>query len=134
MINNSFIRDLCGLSTAELPDEVITNLYIIPKVVVAAKEIFGTLETIDELDPTKIALDQLDYMGYKAITLLKTYIMVSVPQTIKDNYNSFTRFDNLDQLFEFAESKVLAFEGFESGEEANIFWIVTPSTDPVTEG
>ena len=134
MINNSFIRDLCGLSTAELPDEVITNLYIIPKVVVAAKEIFGTLETIDELDPTKTALDQLDYMGYKAITLLKSYIMVSVPQTIKDNYNSFTRFDNLDELFNFAESKVLAFEGFESGEESSILWIVTPSTDPVTEG
>ena len=134
MINASFIRDLCGLSTAELPDEVITNLYIIPKVVVAAKELFGTLETIDELEPTKTALDQLDYMGYKAITLLKSYIMVSVPQTIKDNYNSFTRFDNLDDLFNFAESKVLAFEGFESGEEASVFLIVTPSTDPVTEG
>lgn len=134
MINASFIRDLCGLSTAELPDEVITNLYIIPKVVVAAKELFGTLETIDELDPTKTALDQLDYMGYKAITLLKTYIMVSVPQTIKDNYNSFTRFDNLDQLFEFAESKVAIAEGFETGIEGNILQVVSPSIDPVTEG
>ena len=134
MINASFIRDLCGLSTAELPDEVITNLYIIPKVVVAAKELFGTLETIDELDPTKTALAQLDYMGYKAITLLKTYIMVSVPQTIKDNYNSFTRFDNLDQLFEFAESKVAIAEGFETGIEGNILQVVSPSIDPVTEG
>ena len=134
MINASFIRDLCGLSTAELPDEVIANLYIIPKVVVAAKELFGTLETIDEVYPTKTALDQLDYMGYKAVTLLKTYIMVSVPQTIKDNYNSFTRFDNLDQLFEFAESKVALAEGVETGIEGNIFQVVSPSTDPVTEG
>ena len=134
MITSSFIRDLCGLSTAELPDEVITNLYIIPKVVLAAKDVFGTLETLDETNPTKSALEQLDYMGYKAITLLKTYIIVSVPQSIKDNYNSFTRFDNLDELFNFAESKVLAFEGFKSGEEASIFWIVTPSTDPVTKG
>ena len=134
MITSSFIRDLCGLSTAELPDEVITNLYIIPKVVLAAKDVFGTLETLDETNPTKSALEQLDYMGYKAITLLKTYIIVSVPQSIKDNYNSFTRFDNLDELFNFAESKVLVFEGFESGEEASVFLIVTPSTDPVTEG
>ena len=134
MITASFIRDLCGLSTAELPDEVIANLYIIPKVVVAAKELFGTLETIDEVYPTKTALDQLDYMGYKAITLLKTYIMVSVPQTIKDNYNSFTRFDNIDQLFELADSKVAIAEGIETGLEGNIFQVVSPSTDPVTEG
>ena len=134
MISAAYIRDLCGLSTAELPDTVIENLFIIPKVVLAAKELFGTLETIDELDPTKTALDQLDYMGYKAITLLKSYIMVSVPQTIKDNYNSFTRFDNLDQLFEFAESKVAIAEGFETGLEGNIFQVVSPSTDPITEG
>lgn len=134
MISAAYIRDLCGLSTAELPDTVIENLFIIPKVVLAAESLFTTLEPLNLETPTQTALDQLDYMGYKAITLLKSYIMVSVPQTIKDNYNSFTRFDNLDELFNFAESKVLAFEGFESGEEASIFWIVTPSTDPVTKG
>ena len=134
MITASFIRDLCGLSTAELPDEVITNLYIIPKVVVAAKDVFGTIETLDETNPTKSALEQLDYMGYKAITLLKTYIIVSVPQSIKDNYNSFTRFDNIDQLFELADSKVAIAEGIETGIESNIFQVVSPNTDPVTEG
>ena len=134
MISSAYIRDLCGLSTAELPDTVIENLFIVPKVILAANEVFTTLEPLNLETPTKAALDQLDYMGYKAITLLKSYIMVSVPQTIKDNYNSFTRFDNLEELFSFAESKVLAFEGFESGEESSIFWVVTPSTDPITEG
>ena len=134
MISAAYIRDLCGLSTAELPDTVIENLFIIPKVVLAAESLFTTLEPLNLETPTQTALDQLDYMGYKAITLLKTYIIVSVPQAIKDNYNSFTRFDNLDQLFEFAESKVAIAEGFETGLEGNIFQVVSPSTDPVTEG
>lgn len=131
-ITRDYVRDLCGLSTAELPDSVLDNLLILPKAVMAGKSLFTTLVDLDIENPTQEALDQIEYMGYKAITFLESYILVSVPQTIKDNYNSFTRFDTIEQMLEYAKGKVLSFEGFES--DSSVFLIVSPATDPVTKG
>ena len=132
MITSDYIRDLCGLSSAELPSQVIDNLLIIPKVKLAAEVLFTSLEEFNPAEPTQTAIDQLDYMGYKAITLLKSYILTSVPQTIKDNYNSFTRFDTIKDMLELAESKVATFEGYTSSD--SILLVVRPATDPVADG
>jgi len=119
-----FIRSLSGLSAAELPDTVISTLRVVEITETAASNYSELSE-----------LDSLYYQGYKAITILSTYILGSVPETIRDNFNQFSRFDNIETMLDLARAKVAEVE---AGEELDteysydLFSIASPDTDPVT--
>lgn len=135
MLTNDYIRGLCGLSAAELPDKLLDDTKIIPKVMLSRAIYFNPIVDLDEHNPTQEAFNQLDYMGYKAISMLKNAIQYSVPQKIKDNFNEFTRFSTISELFDFADSYVAKVEATEDATavDAELFTLVTPATDPVTE-
>ena len=115
-----FIRALSGLSAAELPDKVIEDL----KVIDIAND---SASNYPELSET----DELYYKGYKALTLLGPSLLLSVAKTIKDNFNIFSRFDNLADLLALASSKVAAVEDPEGYASYSLFEVVVPLIDPV---
>lgn len=135
MLTNDYIRGLCGLSPAELPNSILDDTKIIPKVTLLRAQYFETVVDLDDNAPTQEAFNQLDYMGYKAISLLKNAIQYSVPQKIKDNFNEFTRFSTMTELFQFADAYVAEVEDSlnTSGLDAELFTVVSPDVDPVTE-
>jgi len=81
-MTNDYIRSLCGLTAAELSDELLDNSKIILKVKLLRQQYFATVVELDDNNPTKEAVTQLDYMGYKAITLLSNSIAMSIPKSI----------------------------------------------------
>ena len=116
----------------ELPDSILDDTKIIQKVELLRATVFDTIVDLNDEQPTQEAFDQLDYMGYKAISLLKNAIQYSVPQKIKDNFNEFTRFATITDLFDYAEAYVANVEN-KTIEDAELFTLVTPDKDPVTE-
>lgn len=123
-ITHSFIRSLSGLSTAELPDSVIDDL-----------ELISYTETwLSAYDTTSMPVTvQNYYMGYKAITLMDSYITAAVPQKIKDNFNEITRFDTLKAMIQQAYDKVAELETPTNLATAlSRFDVVVPNIDPVT--
>ena len=132
MLTNDYIRGLCGLTVAELPDSILDDTKIKQKVELLREVVFDTIVNLNDEQPTKEAFDQLDYMGYKAIALLKNAIQYSVPQKIKDNFNEFTRFGTMTELFDYAEAYVANVEN-KTIEDAELFTLVTPDKDPVIE-
>jgi len=132
VLDNNYIRGLCGLSPAELPDSILSDTKIIQKVKLLRAKHFDTIVDLNDEQPTQEAFDQLDYMGYKAISLLREAILYSVPQKIKDNFNEFTRFGTVTGLFDFADAFVAKVENNLTA-DSEAFTIVSPDKDPVTE-
>ena len=116
-----FIRSLSGLSAAELPDTVIETLRIVEITTTAASNYPDLSET-----------DSLYYQGYKAITILSSYILVSLPEVIRDNFNQFSRFDNVETLLALAYGKVAEVEMTGGDYEYDLMTITSPDIDPVT--
>ena len=114
-----FIRSLSGLSVAELSDKVIETLQVITVAEEAALEY-----------PTLSDSQSLYYQGYKAITILGPSLLLSLAERVKDNFNEFTRYDNLDKLLELASAKVAEVED-SGGSNYNLFSVVVPAIDPV---
>jgi hypothetical protein len=116
-----FIRALSGLSPAELSTETIDTLQVI-----SMAEAASANYTFDS-DAAK-----LHYEGYKAITLLGPSLLLSVPETVKDNFNSFSRFEYVKDLLDEAAMKVASVEG--AGIYAgDLLSVVPPEVDPVTQ-
>jgi len=118
-ITADFIRALIGLSAAELSDETINTLNVLN--IVADEALNYPLLTPDQSNY---------YQGYKAITILGPSLNLSLAEKIKDNFNEFSRFDNLQDLLSLAAAKVAEVENSQA--TVSIFDIVSPSTDPVT--
>ena len=118
-----FIRSLSGLSAAELPDTVITTLRIVE-----------ITETSASNYPDLSDLESLYYQGYKAITILSSYILGSLPETIRDNFNQFSRFDNAEAMIGLAHAKVAEVEAggeLDSEYAYDLMTVVAPDIDPV---
>ena len=120
-LTSDFIRALAGLSQAELPDEVIEVLEVIP---IAEKAALNYSTLSDH--------EALYYKGYKALTLLGHSLILSVAQTVKDNFNQFTRFANAQEILSIAAAEVAKIEDPEGFSEYSIFEVVIPTKDPVT--
>lgn len=114
-----FIRSLAGLSAAELPDAIIDALHVIELAESAALDY-----------PLLSELDSLYYKGYKALVTIGPSLLLSLPQTIKDNFNQFSRFNNLKEFLDFAAAKVALYEGY-SSDELTLMDRVVPYVDPV---
>jgi len=128
------IRALSGLSSAELPDTLIDDSLVLDRVEVDREIYFTTV--IDIADATtsteKVeAMEQHDYRVWKAITYLAQSIRTSIPETIKDNFNQFTRFDTFERMLDFAHSYVSQVENPTSTVES-LLYIASQETDPVT--
>ena len=121
-LSAEFIRALSGLSAAELSDDTIDTL----QVILIAEE-----SALNYPDLTE--MEDLYYKGYKAITLLGPSLLLSIAQTIKDNFNQFTRFDTVQELIGWAAAKVAEVEDPEGFDNYNLFEVVVPLTDPVTQ-
>jgi hypothetical protein len=115
-----FIRGLCGLSAAELPDTTIDSLHVIEIAEAAELE-----------HPDLSEHEGLYYKGWKAITLLAPSFYLLVPEKIKDNFNEFSRFDNIQDLLDYAFAAVAAVENPQSG-PIDQMHIAPPEQDPVT--
>jgi len=134
-MTNDYIRSLCGLTEAELSDDILDNSKIIPKVKLLRQRFFETVVELDEDNPTTEAFTQLDYMAYKAISLLRRAILIAMPKTMKDNFNSFTRFDSIEGLFEHADNFVAQIENPDTGTaDYELLTVVPAAVDPVTQG
>jgi len=114
-----FIRSLSGLSAAELPNSVIDSLYVLEIVEAAALNY-----------PLLSEYDNLYYKGYKALTIIGPSLLLSLPAVIRDNFNQFSRFDNLKDLLEYADAKVAIYEGYNSDSLTLIDRLI-PNIDPV---
>ena len=123
-ITHSFIRSLSGLSEAELPDSVIDDLSLIN----------FTEDWILMYDVSTYPATVIQYFkGYKAITMLEAYILMAVPQKIKDNFNEISRFDNTQAMLKKAWEKVWELENpADLVNGVSRFDIVKPNIDPVT--
>ncbi len=115
-----FIRALAGLSIAELSDTTVETLRVID----IAEESAANYPELSEME-------NLYYKGYKAITLLAPSLMLSLAETMKDNFNQFTRFDTLPELMSYAAAKVAEVEDPEGYNNYNLFEVVVPNIDPV---
>ena len=60
-------------------------------------------------------------------------LRTSIPETIKDNFNQFTRFGTFEKMLDFAESFVIQVETG-TGTVESLLSVVNPDTDPVTQG
>lgn len=116
-----FIRALSGLSAAELSNATIETLRVIE-----------IAEASAENYPELTEMENLYYKGYKAITLLGPSLYLSIAETVKDNFNQFTRFDNLPELIGYAASKVSEVEDPDGYDEYSLFEVVVPNIDPIT--
>ena len=130
------IRALAGLFAAELPDSLIAASLVLDKVELHRKVTYEVIIDIDEAttDDERIeAYSQHDYRCWKAIELLTPSILTSIPETLKDNFNQFTRFGSFQKMLEFAASFVETVEEA-GGDVESLLSIVSPDTDPVTGG
>lgn len=116
-----FIRSLSGLSVAELSDETVNSLRVIPIAEASATNYPDLTEN-----------ENLYYKGYKALTILGPSLLLSLSKTIRDNFNEFTRFDMLKEFLDIAKAKVAEVEDAEAL-LINLLDIVPPGTDPVTQ-
>lgn len=117
-----FIRALSGLSAAELPDSVIEVLQVIE----IAEDSASNYTELTEME-------NLYYKGFKAITLLGPSLLLSIAQTIKDNFNQFTRFETLPELLNYAAAKVAEVEDPDANAKYSLFEVVVPTIDPVKQ-
>ena len=117
-----FIRALSGLSAAELSDTTIEELHIVE----IAEESASNYPDLSEME-------NLYYKGFKAITLLGPSLLLSLAQTMKDNFNQFTRFDTLPDLLFWAAAKVSEVEDPEGYASYSLFEVVVPNIDPVKQ-
>jgi len=115
-----FIRALSGLSAAELPDSTIEVLQVI-EIAEASADNYSDLTE----------MENLYYKGFKAITLLGPSLLLSIAQTIKDNFNQFTRFDTVQELLAWAAAKVAEVEDPDGYDQYSLFEVVVPNIDPV---
>lgn len=116
-----FIRALSGLSPAELPDDTVDALQVIP----IAEDSAANYPDLTEME-------SLYYKGFKAITLLSPSLLLSIAETVKDNFNQFSRFNTLQELISIAASKVAAVEDPDGYSAYNLFEVVVPGSDPIT--
>ena len=131
------IRALSGLSAAELPSEVIAASLVLDRIELDRDQYFVTPIDINEATTAEEKIEafkQHDYRVWKAITYLEQYIRASVPKTITDNFNSFTRFNDLESLIGYAKAFTATVEQGSDLPIESIFFVVSPETDPVTEG
>lgn len=119
-VTADFIRALAGLSEAELSTATIDTLQVITIAADAADSY-----------PDLTANESMYYQGYKAITLLGPSLLLAIPETIRDNFNSFTRFDNIQMLLDVANAKVAEVES-PSTDIISLLDVVPPNIDPVT--
>lgn len=118
-LTTDFIRALSGLSVAELSDETINTLQVIPIAEDAALQY-----------PNLTEMEALYYKGYKAVTLLGPSLLISLPEKIKDNFNEFSRFDKLVDFLDYAAGKVDEVEN-PALYSKTLLEVVVPYIDPV---
>jgi len=116
-----FIRALSGLSAAELSDSTIDVLHIVDIAEASATNY-----------PDLTEMENLYYKGYKAITVLGPSLLLSLAETMKDNFNQFSRFDTLPELLSYAASKVAEVEDPDGYSDYSLFEVVIPNLDPVS--
>lgn len=129
------IRALSGLSSAELPDSLIAASLVLDRVELDRETYFTTTIDIDDattLEDKSEAMVQHDYRVWKAIDYLAPGIRTSIPETIKDNFNQFTRFGTFEKMLDFAASYVTQTEKG-VGTVDSLLSIFTPASDPVTQ-
>ncbi len=114
----NFIRGLSGLSEAELSDATINDLKVIEIVEEAALNF-----------PALTDYESLYYKGWKAITILGPSFLLTVASKIQDNFNQFSRFDNIHELLKKAAEEVAVIENLSYAVE--LFSVVVPDIDPV---
>jgi hypothetical protein len=116
----NFIRGICGLSIAELPDEVISDLKVIEIAENAAAAYYNLSD-----------YETLYYKGWKAVTLLAPSLYLLVPETIQDNFNKYSRFNGIQDLIDYAFAQVALIEN-PMQEPVQQVYVATPEQDPVT--
>ncbi len=129
------IRALSGLSAAELPDSLIVASLVLDRVEVDRKLAYTVVLEIDDAstDEEKTqAMIQHDYRVWKAIDYLASSIRTSIPETLKDNFNQFTRFGTFERMLDFAATFVTQVEDGTSSVES-LLSVVSPNIDPVTQ-
>jgi len=130
------IRSMAGLSSAELPDSLIVASLVLDRVEIDAQNVYDTLIDIDDastLEEKTTAMNQHDYRVWKAIDYLAPSIRTSIPETVKDNFNQFTRFPTFEKMLDFAASYVIQAEEGGVGTVESILSISSPDIDPVTQ-
>ena len=130
------IRALSGLSAAELSDSLIAASLVLDKVELDRQVAYETPIDIDDATTTEeklAAYEQHDYRCWKAVVILTPAILTTIPETVKDNFNQYTRFGSFHKMLDFAASFV---ESVEEGEGAvtSLLTVVVPDLDPVTGG
>lgn len=129
------IRALSGLSSAELPDSLIVASLVLDRVELDRKLFYETVIDIDDAatDEEKLeAMIQHDYRVWKAIDYLAPGIRTSIPETLKDNFNQFTRFGTFEKMLDFATSFVVQVEDG-IGTVESLLTTVGLDIDPVTQ-
>ena len=119
-LTENFIRGITGLSEAELPDSVIAELRVIEIAEEAALDYPNLSDT-----------ESLYYKGWKAVTLLAPSLYLLVAEKIQDNFNQFSRFDNIQALLDYAYGQVSLIES--PSEDYSLLTIASPDIDPVTQ-
>lgn len=135
-ITADHIRALSGLSAAELTDEAIAASFVLDRVELDAQTAFTVLVDIKDATTTadKIeAFKQHDYKVWKAIVYLEQAIKTALPQTMKDNFNQFTRFDSFKEMIDFAKAFTGSIDNSTTDYTEYLFSVVSPDIDPVTE-
>lgn len=131
------IRALSGLSAAELTDEAIAASFVLDRVELDAQTVFTTLVNIQEATTTEQKIEafkQHDYKVWKAIVYLEQAIKTAIPQTLKDNFNQFTRFSSFTEMIDFAKAFTGSLERQNTEYTEYLFAVISPDIDPVTEG
>jgi len=114
-----FIRGLSGLSASELPNSVIEEL----KVIDIAEEAALAYPSLTDYE-------SLYYKGWKAITIIGPSFLLTVAEKIQDNFNQFSRFDNVKDLIDYAFENVSLVEN-PGSYDIGYFTAVVPDIDPV---
>ena len=129
------IRALSGLSSAELPDSLIAASLVLDRVELDRESHYTTIIDIDDATTTEEkqeAMIQHDYRVWKAIDYLAPGIRTSIPETVKDNFNQFTRFPTFERMLDFAASYVVQEEDG-IGTVDSLLSVYGMTTDPVTQ-
>ncbi len=129
------IRALSGLSSAELPDSLIAASLVLDRVELDRDSAYETPIDIDDAstnDEKIEAMIQHDYRVWKAIDYLAPGIRTSIPETVKDNFNQFTRFNTFEKMLDFAATFVVQVEEG-TGTVESLLSISSPDIDPVTQ-
>ena len=127
------IRALSGLSAAELPDSLIAASLVLDKVELSRNLYYETVIDIDDATTNEEKINayaQHDYRCWKAIELLTPSILASIPETLKDNFNQFTRFGSFQKMLDFAATYVETVE-VGDGTVDSLLTVVSPNSDPV---